>query len=121
MYAIINTLKDSTSTNVTFKLRMIILLNAIDGILTYISLYYNYATEENPIADLFIHDFNLMILFKILIPTLLIVMAMVAIYNKGVKRPIFVNSLVTTGLIVYALILLNHFYVLSRLVHYLAT
>lgn len=121
MTAIVKTLKDNTTRSVIFKLVIITFLNAVDGILTYISLYYNYATEENPLVDLFIHDFGLMMLFKIFIPTALIFIAIVAIYGKGIKKPLFVNSVVTMGLMVYMFILLNHFYVLSRWAHYLVT
>lgn len=119
MHAIAKNLKDTTMRGVVFKLVIITILNALDGILTYISLYYNYATEENPLVDLFIHDFGLMLLFKIFVPTALIVIAIVAIYGKGIRRPVFVNSLVTMGLMVYTAILLNHFYVLGRFAHYL--
>ncbi len=119
MSAIVKTIKDNTMRSVVFKLVIITILNALDGILTYISLYYNYATEENPLVDLFIHDFGLMMLFKIFVPTAFIAIAIVAIYGKGIKKPVFVNSLVTVGLMVYVFILLNHFYVLGRWAHYL--
>ena len=123
-------LKDNQATSIIRKLILVIILNAIDGVLTYISLYYQYAVELNPISDAFIHEFWGLIIYKITLPTLMIIVGIYGIKKSSERReergiPSNENSFkvanVSTniGLVVYTLILLNHFIVLGQLVHFL--
>jgi uncharacterized membrane protein len=117
--SIVGVLKESTKSSISKKLYALILLNALDGILTYISLYYGYAIELNPIAKGFVENLGLVLFIKISIPSILLWVAANAMMVLQLRRPLFVNRFVNFGVLVYTFILFNHLYILLRVFHYL--
>lgn len=100
------------------KLALLILLNALDGILTYVGIAYGYAIELNPITKSFMHDFGLVLLIKILLPTVLIASAMYYLQKSIIHHVYFIRALINTAVIIYTFLLCNHFFVLYQLVIY---
>lgn len=101
------------------KIPLIIVLNVLDGILTYLGITYGYASEINPITKLFIADINMVFMVKMLLPTLLFALIYTIIDDKKMYFPNFMNKIFTTALIVYVFITLNHVFVLTQYFNYL--
>lgn len=97
------------------QLYIILILNYIDGILTYIGIKYQYAIEMNPVTNLFIGNMWYMILLKLMLPTVLIMLALWRIKQTGVSNIRLSTIVVNIGLWLYVFITLNHVYVLIQL------
>jgi hypothetical protein len=99
------------------KIFYIFVLNAIDGILTYIGVSNNYTFEANKLMVSVVSNFNKMLLFKIFIPSLMLALVAYAINkNDSVKMPI-ARFLINISFLVYTLVLFFHFIWIGMLLY----
>ena len=87
------------------------ILNIIDGILTYLGVYYNYAYEVNVLMIQIVESLFLLILVKIILTSLFLFCIDYFFQNYKIGK--FVRLLIILPLIVYSLIFCNHLYILN--------
>lgn len=116
---IIQKIKDTSKTSVSSKLLFILLLNALDGILTYISVTQGYAIELNPIVITFVESIQWIMIVKISIPSLLILVGVFFLRKMKLSKPAFINFIVNFTLFIYLFVLLNHMYIFIRVIQFL--
>jgi hypothetical protein len=116
---IIQKIKDTSSSSVASKLLFIVLLNVLDGILTYISITQGYAVELNPIVIQFVDSLTWVLIFKISIPSALILLSVLFLKKSKLTKPLLINAIVNFALFIYIFVLMNHIYINIRFFHYL--
>jgi hypothetical protein len=102
---------------ITIKhLKLLILLNAFDGIATYMGVLAGYIEEWNPLMQGIVSNFCLLILVKIAIPTLILT-AIIALISSGRYLPgEITKKLIKGSLLAYTTVLLIHISWISKVV-----
>lgn len=105
--------------NINFKTATIIImiLNFIDGILTYLGIYFGYAYEKNALIVDIMSNLYGVLFIKLLLPTLLLFMVYKIISQNQIST--FIKILIIAALVAYMFIFLNHIYVLIQFFIYL--
>jgi hypothetical protein len=116
---IIQKIKDTSRASVASKLLFIVLLNALDGILTYISIIQGYAIELNPLVVQFVDNLTWILIFKIFIPSAMILSSVLFLKKSKLTKPLLINNIVNFALFIYSFVLMNHIYINIRFFHYL--
>jgi Domain of unknown function (DUF5658) len=100
--------------NLRSQIILIALLNIADGILTYISVSEGYAVEKNPIVQAFIENPGMVLLWKILLPSLLLAMSYLLITRTDVGKEKWIRWMISGTLAVYVFLFINHLFVLTQ-------
>lgn len=89
-------------------LKLLILLNALDGIISYIGVATKSIEEWNPFMRDIITNIYLLIVVKIMIPTLIITIIISLIRSGGYSLGIVIRKLIKLVLCLYSAVLLIH-------------
>ncbi len=94
-----------------YSILFLLVLNLIDGILTYIGLNLELYIEKNPLLDhLYSVNPDLFILMKILMPTIILIILMFLTYQKKLSK--VTNGVIAIGNFIYLTIFMYHIYLI---------
>lgn len=98
----------NTMQSLSFKIYLIIYMNLTDGIATYIGVNYFEVTELNKIMVNIVTDIKKLIIFKILIPTLLLFFILDKAKSNEVKESKICTLLINICFFVYLIAIIFH-------------
>ncbi|MDP4095098.1 MAG: DUF5658 family protein [Bacillota bacterium] len=101
--------------NINFKIFCIIILNAIDGILTYIGVSSGYAVELNRIMIGVVSDFWKLVLVKILTPTVLLILIAYLMNKFSYKKMKLASAFINICFGAYIVVMFIHMVCLGML------
>lgn len=98
-------------------LKLLILLNALDGIISYIGVTTKNIEEWNPFMRNIVSDIRLMVAVKIIVPTFLIITIIFSINSGVYSTGKAVKKLTKTALCLYTAVSLIHvFWIIKAII-----
>lgn len=98
-------------------LKLLILLNALDGIISYIGVTTKNIEEWNPFMRNIVSDIRLLAAVKIIVPTLIIITIIFSINSGGCSTGKAVKKLIKTALCLYTAVSLIHvFWIIKAII-----
>lgn len=97
-------------------LKLLILLNAFDGIVTHIGVSAGYIEEWNPLMRGVVSDFPLLVLAKIAIPTFILAVIIVLINSSKYLPGRMIRKLIKAALLAYTAVLLIHVFWILKVI-----
>jgi len=96
-------------TNIQKRLYLLLLMNFVDGIATYVGVNYFGTTEMNKLMKNIVTDLEKLIIFKLLIPSLLLIFVITAFrINNSIKHSKLSNIVVNVCFYIYTVTLFAH-------------